>query len=91
MITEQTEIRVSGFAVDIVRKDIKHLHLAVYPPYGRIRVAVPLRLGDEDVRLAVVSRLGWIRRQQVRFQGQDRQSPREYLSGDRQLGACGPE
>ena len=50
--------------MEVVRKDIKNLHLAVYPPNGRVRVAVPLRLDDEAVRLAVISRLGWIRRQQ---------------------------
>ncbi len=44
--------------MEVVRKDIKNLHLAVYPPHGRVRVAVPLRTSDETVRLAVVSRLG---------------------------------
>jgi len=82
MTTEQSQIRVSGLPVDMIRKDIKHLHLAVYPPHGRIRVAVPLRLNEEDVRLAVVSRLGWIRRQRLRFHAQDRQSAREYVTGE---------
>jgi len=68
--------------VEVVRKDIKNLHLAVYPPKGRVRVAVPLRLDDEAVRLAVISRLGWIRRQQSRFEQQDRQSAREMVSGE---------
>jgi len=60
-----------------VRKDIKNLHLGVYPPNGRVRVAAPLVLSDEAVRLAVVDKLGWIRRQQARFAGQPRQSKRE--------------
>lgn len=73
---------MSGMLVEVVRKDLKNLHLAVYPPNGRVRVAVPLRLDDEAVRLAVISRLGWIRRQQGRFGQQDRQSQREMVSGE---------
>ncbi len=69
-------------SVEVVRKDIKNLHLAVYPPNGRVRVAIPLRLDDEAVRLAVISRLGWIRRKQAGLKQQDRQSEREMFSGE---------
>jgi len=69
-------------SVEIVRKDIKNLHVGVYPPKGRVRVAAPLRLADEAVRLAVISRLGWIRRQQEIFQQQGRQSQREMVTGE---------
>lgn len=92
MNTETHQISVSDVVVDVVRKDIKNLHLAVYPPDGRVRVAVPLLIDDEAVRLAVISKLAWIKRQQALFQGQDRQSAREYVSreshyywGDRYL------
>ena len=67
-------------AVNVVRRNIKNLHLAVYPPSGRVRVAAPMRVSNEAIRLAVVSRLGWIRRQQKRLISQDRQSRREYVS-----------
>ncbi len=73
---------MSGLTVDVVRKDIKNLHLAVYPPAGRVRVAAPLRVSDEVVRLAVVSRLGWIKKQKSKFTSQARQSEREYVSGE---------
>jgi len=73
-------MRVGGLVVNVVRKNIKNLHLAVYPPNGRIRVAAPMRVNDEAVRLAVVSRMAWIHRQQKKLVGQDRQSPREYIS-----------
>lgn len=68
--------------VEVVRKDIKNLHVAVYPPVGRVRVATPLRLDDDAVRVAVVSRLGWIRRQQARFADQARESQRELATGE---------
>ncbi len=73
---------MDGITVEVVRKDIKNLHMGVYPPNGRVRVAVPLRLDDEAVRLAVISRLGWIRRQQNGFELQDRQSEREMITGE---------
>ncbi|MCX6266067.1 MAG: SprT family zinc-dependent metalloprotease [Bacteroidetes bacterium] len=65
-------------SIDVVRKDIKNMHLAVYPPNGRVRIAAPLRIDDEAVRLFAISRLGWIKRQQRKFANQDRQSPRQY-------------
>jgi predicted metal-dependent hydrolase len=79
---ERHQIEIAGIPVEVVRKDIKHLRLGVYPPNGRVRVAVPLRLGDEAIRVAVVSRLGWIRRHQDRFERQDRQSEREMVTGE---------
>src|SRR5215204_4834045 len=82
MNPETHQIRVSGLAVDVIRKDIKNLHLAVYPPNGRVRVAAPLRIDDEAVRLAVIMRLGWIRRQQAAFVRQERQSRREMVTGE---------
>jgi hypothetical protein len=80
--TRSHQITVHGLDVEVVRKNIKHLHLAVYPPNGRVRVAAPLRINDEAVRLAVISKLAWIKRQQARFEGQERQSAREYVSGE---------
>ena len=82
MSIEQHQITVNGLVVDVVRKDIKNLHLGVYPPAGRIRVAVPLRINDEAVRLFTISRLSWIRRQQEKFQGQERQTEREFITGE---------
>ena len=66
---------------DIERKDIKNLHLGIDPPAGRVRVAAPLALSDDAVRLAVIGRLDWIRRQQAKFQAQPRQSAREMVPG----------
>lgn len=75
-------ISVSGIAVEVVRKDIKNLHLGVYPPSGRVRVAAPLVVSDEAVRLAVIDKLGWIKRQRAQFAKQPRQSAREMVNGE---------
>lgn len=82
MSIDRRDVEIGGLAVEVVRKEIKHLHVGVYPPSGRVRVAAPQRLDDEAVRLAVVSRLGWIRRKQREFAQQTRQSQREIVSGE---------
>ena len=82
MTTERHSMEVGGIPVEVVRKDIKNLHVGVYPPGGRVRVAAPLYLDDDAVRLAIISRLGWIRRHQAAFERQDRQSERELLTGE---------
>lgn len=79
---EGHRIDIGGIPVEVVRKDIKNLHVGVYPPGGRVRVAAPLRLDDEAVRLAVISRMGWIRRKRLEFEQQDRQSQREFVTGE---------
>lgn len=82
MNTEAHRITVGGLRVEVVRKPIKNLHLGVYPPNGRVRVAAPLAVNDEAVRLAVVTRMGWIKRQRAKFDRQPRQSERSYVSGE---------
>lgn len=81
-INSFSNIVVSGLEISIERKDIKNLHIGVYPPNGKIRVATPLKLNDEAVRLAVISRLSWIKKQQQSFLNQPRQSKREMVSGE---------
>ena len=75
-------LTVRGIDVDVVYKDIKNLHIGVYPPMGRVRVAAPELLDDEQVRLAVVSRLPWIKRQRDQLQAAQRQTIREMVTGE---------
>lgn len=82
MIIEREQIVVGDIPVEVVRKQIKNIHLAVYPPDGRVGIAVPHRVDAETVRLAIVSRLGWIRRKQKAMQAQERQSQREMVTGE---------
>ena len=71
-----SEIVVAGIRVQIIRKDIKNLHLGVHPPEGHVRVAVPKHVTDERIRLAVIDKLAWIKKQQAEFMAQPRQSAR---------------
>lgn len=82
MSIESHHLTVAGIVVEVIRKDIKNLHLGVYPPHGRVRVAAPLVVSDEAVRLAVIDKLGWIKQQQSKFAEQPRQSKREMVNGE---------
>lgn len=82
MTTECRHIEVSGIPVEVRRKAIKNLHIGVYPPNGTVRVSAPVHLDDESVRLAIVSRLSWIHRQQRSFVRQTRESAREMVTGE---------
>ncbi len=76
------QIKVGELNIDVVRKNIKNLHLAVYPPDGRVRIATPLNINDEAVRLFAISKLSWIEKHQANFNAQERQSKREFVSGE---------
>lgn len=82
MSTNESTITVNELPVKVIRKRIKNLHLAVYPPDGWVRIAVPEIIDDEAVRLAVISKFGWIKRQIKSFEDQPRQSARELITGE---------
>jgi len=76
------QITVGNISIDVVRKDIKNLHLGVYPPNGRVRIASPLKIDDEAVRLFAISKMAWIKKHQLKFEAQQRQSERQFVSGE---------
>lgn len=71
---------VAGIEVELVQKDIKNLHLAVYPPNGRVRLAAPMDVNEKTLQLYVTSKIPWIRKQQRKFASIDRQSARQYVN-----------
>ncbi|WP_242670052.1 M48 family metallopeptidase [Gramella sp. KN1008] len=75
-------IEIGNIKIDVVRKDIKNMHLAVYPPNGRIRLSAPDRTEKEVLRLFAISKLGWIKKQVKSFEKQARETPREFVSGE---------
>jgi predicted metal-dependent hydrolase len=82
MTTNQSMTTVREIQVNVVRKDIKNLHLSVHPPDGHVRIAVPLAVTDDAARAAVVTRLAWIRRQRTLYSRQARETQREMVSGE---------
>ena len=77
MATQQ--INIGGISVDVEFKNIKNIHLSVYPPAGRVRIAAPTRMNLDTIRLYAIAKLDWIKKQQKKLQGQERETPREYL------------
>ncbi|WP_408050440.1 M48 family metallopeptidase [Streptomyces sp. HO565] len=82
MSTASAYLTIAGLGIDVVYKNIKNLHISVYPPVGRVRVAAPERTDEDIIRLAVVQRLPWIKRQREQLQNAARQTKREMLSGE---------
>lgn len=74
-----TRLRLGDVAVDVVRKDIKNVHLSVYPPTGRVRISAPLHMSLDTIRVFAIAKLGWIRKQQARLLTQERETPHEYV------------
>ena len=74
--------RIGDFEIHTVKKDIKNIHLGVYPPKGRIRIAAPTKTTDETLRVLVTSKTPWISKQKAKFEKQERQTKREFISGE---------
>jgi predicted metal-dependent hydrolase len=72
-------LQLGNLAVEVVLKDIKNVHLTVHPPSGRVRIAAPLRMSLDTIRVFAISKLGWIKQQQQKLRGQEREPAREYL------------
>jgi len=82
MSIKNQQIKLGNICLDVVQKDIKNIHLSVYPPTGRVRIAAPLRMDLDAVRVFAISKLGWIRKHQDKFRNQSREAPREYITGE---------
>ena len=76
------QILVANISVEVVKKNIKNLHLSVLPPDGKVRVSAPEALSDDAIAMFVRTKIGWIRKQQEKFELQPRQNERQYVSGE---------
>ena len=74
-----SQIKLGDIAVDVVLKEIKNIHLSVYPPTGRVRISAPKRMSLDTIRVFAISKLGWIKQQRNKLREQERETPREYL------------
>jgi len=74
------QLQLGNIAVDVVQKDIKNIHLSVYPPTGRVRISAPDRMDLDTIRVFAISKLSWIKKQQTKQRNQEREAPREFLN-----------
>lgn len=73
-------IHLGDIAVDVVLKQVKHVHLSVYPPSGAVRIVAPGHMSLETVRVFAISKIDWIKRERRKLAQQVRETPREYLN-----------
>jgi predicted metal-dependent hydrolase len=74
------QIELGNIVIDVEQKDIKNIHLSVYPPEGKVRISAPGRMDLDTIRVFAISKLKWIKKQQEIFKKQERETQREYLS-----------
>ena len=73
-------IQLGDLIIEVELKDIKNVHLSVYPPNGRVRIAAPSKMTLDTIRIYAISKLRWIKKQQTKILSQKREAPREYLT-----------
>jgi len=74
-----SRLKLGDIEVDVMFKDIRNVHLSVHPPTGRVRISAPARMQLGTIRVFAVSKLGWIKQQQNKLRGQERETRREYV------------
>ncbi len=82
MSTNRSLLQVGGIEAVVLYKPVKNLHLNVLPPVGKVRVTAPKNMNDDAIRTFLATRIAWIKKMQAKFKGQERQTPREYVSGE---------
>lgn len=82
MSTNSFILQIGSMEVLVVRKSIKNLHLSVLPPDGKVRVSSPLSINDDVIRTLIATRIPWIWKQKAKFEAQERQTKRMYVSGE---------
>ncbi len=75
-------VHIGGIDLELSRKAIRTLRVAVYPPDGRVKVSVPFGTPDSHIEEFIESRMGWIQKQQNRFRNQRREMPHSYIDGE---------
>lgn len=73
-------IELGNIKIEVEQKDIKNIHLSVYPPDGKVKIAAPERMDLDTIRVFAINKLKWIKKQQEIFRNQEREAPRVYSS-----------
>src|SRR5882724_3756403 len=73
-------IQIWDLSIKVTRKGIKHVHLSVHPPEGRVTLVAPTGTRLEVARAYAISKLGWIRKQQGTLRNQARETRRQFVT-----------
>lgn len=74
------DIRIGDLVITLTRKDVKHVHLTVHPPDGRVTLVAPARTRPDVARAYAIAKLGWIRQHQAQLRAQAREAPRQHVT-----------
>jgi predicted metal-dependent hydrolase len=80
MSIDMQQIILGDMSIDVVHKDIKNVHLSVYPPKGKVKISAPLRMNLDTIRVFAISKMSWINKQQIKLQNQESETPRDYIT-----------
>ncbi len=75
-------LELGEIGIIVFKKNIKNIYLRVYPPMGKVQISAPLRMNLETIRIFAISKLDWIKKQQKKLRGQEREAPREYIDNE---------
>lgn len=79
-VSADSLIELGDVTVELTRRDVKNVHLAVHPPDGRVTLVAPEATRLDVARAYAVTKLPWIRNQQAKLRGQAREAPRLYVT-----------
>ena len=79
LIDKLMKNKLNNIVVEGIQKNIKNVHLSVYQPTGHVKVSAPESMTKETIRVYVISKLGWIKKQQEKLRNQEREALREYI------------
>lgn len=75
-------ISVAELQVEVTKKKVKYIHLKVCPPYGEVKVSAPKHMSLDSVRAFVISKISWVRENQLKIRNRKRELPPEYVSNE---------
>ena len=78
------QVQLGDIKIEVELKNIKNIHLSVYPPNGKVRIAAPERMSLDTIRIYAISKLGWIKKQQAKLRGAERETRRDYVTKENQ-------
>jgi predicted metal-dependent hydrolase len=78
------QVQLGDIKIEVELKNIKNIHLSVYPPNGKVRIAAPERMSLDTIRIYAISKLVWIKKQQVKLRGAEREPRRDYVTKENQ-------
>ena len=80
MNTNSSTIKINDISVEVTRKNIKNIHLSVYPPFGHVKASIPLNVSQENLRIFILSKLNWIKAKRTKLLKQEREALREFVN-----------